>query len=176
MTALRFHTGESHQTSPASLRGIALKLVALAKSSLDHTAAGVHLTLSGLWWECYGLCQRHKPTELTHSFWLCSRVYFSLYGPFNCVLSWQLSVFSLCSSCLISALLILSTIYLFMKVSFSPDMVLCGWLGSKHQLTSCEDRVGVGWGGKRDKIPMWHIACQLQPHRERPHTKKIFQL
>ena len=27
-------------------------------------------------------------------------------------------------------------IYLFMKVSFSPDIILCGWLGLKHQLTS----------------------------------------
>ena len=63
-----------------------------------------------------------------------------LYGPFNCIslhnFSWQLSAFSLCSSSLISALLILSTIYLFKKVSFSPDILLCGWLGSKHQLTN----------------------------------------
>ena len=34
--------------------------------------------------------------------------------------------FSLSSSGLISALLVLSTIYLFMKVSFSPDVILCG--------------------------------------------------
>ena len=27
-------------------------------------------------------------------------------------------------------------IYLFMKVSFSPDVILCGWLGLKHQLTN----------------------------------------
>ena len=38
----------------------------------------------------------------------------------------QLSAFSLCSSDLISTLFILSTIYLFMKVSFSPDIILCG--------------------------------------------------
>ena len=35
----------------------------------------------------------------------------------------QLSAFSLSSSGLISALLVLSTIYLFMKVSFSPDVI-----------------------------------------------------
>ena len=29
-----------------------------------------------------------------------------------------------------------STIYFFMKVSFSPDIILCGWLGLKHQLTN----------------------------------------
>ena len=36
--------------------------------------------------------------------------------------------------------LVLSTIYLFMKVSFSPDISPRGWLGSKHQLTnvSCQ--------------------------------------
>ena len=33
------------------------------------------------------------------------------------------------------ALLVLSTIHLFMKVSPSPDIILCGWLGLKHQLT-----------------------------------------
>ena len=49
-------------------------------------------------------------------------------GPFNCILfhkfSGQLSAFSLCSSGLISAVLVLSIIYLFMKVSLSPD--ICG--------------------------------------------------
>ena len=30
----------------------------------------------------------------------------------------------------------LSSIYLFMKVSLSPDITLCGWLGLKHQLTN----------------------------------------
>ena len=57
-------------------------------------------------------------------------VFFCLYGPFNCILFHKffrrLSVFSLCSSGLISALLVLSTIYLFVKVSLSPDIILCG--------------------------------------------------
>ena len=66
------------------------------------------------------LCQRHKPTELAHSFFfffLDSVLVsiFCIYGPFNCLsfhkFSRQLSVFSLCSSGLISALLVLSTIY-----------------------------------------------------------------
>ena len=40
----------------------------------------------------------------------------------------QFSAFSLCSSGLISALLVFSTIHLFMKVSLSPDIILCvGW-------------------------------------------------
>ena len=61
--------------------------------------------------------------ELAQSSLFCSCVYFCLYGPFHYIpfhkLSLKLSVFSLCSSVLISAILILSTIYLFMKVSFS---------------------------------------------------------
>ena len=80
----------------------------------------------------------HKPTELAHSLLVYSYVYFCLYGPFNCIsfheFSRQLSAFPLCSSGLNSALLVFSTIYLFMKVSLSPDIILCGWLSLKHQL------------------------------------------
>ena len=36
------------------------------------------------------------------------------------------SAFSLCSFGLFSALMVLSALYLFMKVSFGPDTVLCG--------------------------------------------------
>ena len=82
----------------------------------------------------------HKPTELAHSFLSCYCVSFCLYGPFNCIsfhkFSGELSAFSLCSSGLISALFVISTIHLFMKVSFSPDIILFGWLGLKHQLTN----------------------------------------
>ena len=64
-------------------------------------------------------------------------VFFCLYDPFNCIsfhkFSRQLSVSSLCSSGLISALLVLSTIFLFTKVSFSPDIIPCGWLSTKKK-------------------------------------------
>ena len=70
-------------------------------------------------------CFSHKPTELTHSFLFCFCVCFCLYGPFNCISFYkfprQLSAFSLYSSGLISALLVFSTIYLFMEISFSPS-------------------------------------------------------
>ena len=93
--------------------------------------------LTFMWWECWGICFWHKPAELAHSFLFCSCVYFSLYSLFNCIsfhkISWQLSAFSLWSSCLISALLFFSTICLVMKVSFSPDIILCSWPGLKHQ-------------------------------------------
>ena len=81
-----------------------------------------------------GLAVRARPLFL---FCLC--VYFCLYGPFTCILfhkfSRQLSAFSLRSSGLISALLVLSTTCLFMKVSLSPDVILCDCLGVMHQLT-----------------------------------------
>ena len=48
----------------------------------------------------------------------------------------QLSTFSLCSTELISAFMILVTTCLFMKVLLSPDIILCGWLGLKRQLTN----------------------------------------
>ena len=55
--------------------------------------------LTFTWWGCYGLCPRHKPAELAHSFLYCSCVCFCLFGLFNCIsfhkFSQQLSVFSL---------------------------------------------------------------------------------
>ena len=82
----------------------------------------------------------HKPTELAHCFLFRYCICFCLYDPFNYNLfhkfSLQLSLFSLCSSGLVSASLVLSTVCLFMKVSFSPDIIPSGWLGSKHQFTN----------------------------------------
>ena len=96
--------------------------------------------LTFTWWGHCGLHFWYKPTELAQSFFFCSFVYFlCLHDPFNCIsfhkFSRQLSSFSLCSSSLVSALLVLLAIYLFMKVSFSI-LNLCGWLGLKHQLTN----------------------------------------
>ena len=85
------------------------------------------------------VCVWHKATELARSFSFCC-VYFCLNGPFNCIsfheFSRQLSVFSLCSSDLVSALLVLSTTYLCIKVSFSPDIIPSGCPGSKHHSTN----------------------------------------
>ena len=107
-----------------------------------------------LLWGCYGLCQRHKLTKLAHSFLFCACVCFCLYGPFNSIsfhkFFRQLFAFSLCSSGINSALLVLSTTYLFTKVSLSSNVILCGWLGLKHQLTSqhydwCECVYSAPW-------------------------------
>ena len=63
-------------------------------------------------------------------FLFCSRVCFCLYGPFNCILfnqvSRQLSDISFSSSDLNSALLVLSTICLFIKVFLNPDIIHSG--------------------------------------------------
>ena len=105
--------------------------------SLLHTslsAPRVHLHVVGM----LRVNVWRKPIELAHSFLktfflLCSCVYICFKGTFNWIsfhkFSRQLSVFLLYSSCLISALLVLSTIHRLMKVSFVPDVILCGWLG-----------------------------------------------
>ena len=76
---------------------------------LAYSSPRVHLHVVGMLW--FMSC----PLRLIRS---C--VYFCLYGPFNCIsfhkFSKQFFAFSLCSSRLISALLVLSTIYCFMKV------------------------------------------------------------
>ena len=89
-----------------------------------------------------------------------------LFGPFNCIsfhkFKLHLSVFSLCSSGVSSTLLVLSTIYLFTKVSFSPDIMPSGLLGSKQKLTN---RRGYGRGGLRlsytvtNRTERWAQLC-----------------
>ena len=76
-------------------------------------------------------CQRHKPTELAHSFFFYSvlvsiSVFMALSTVFHSLNSPDNSPLSHCSSSLISAVLVLLTIYLFMKVSISPGIILCG--------------------------------------------------
>ena len=86
----------------------------------------------------------HKPPELAYSFLFCSCVCFCLHGPFNCIsfheFSRQHSACSLCSSGLICTLLILPTIYLFIKVSLSLiESFVVDW-GLKDQLSKLPSR------------------------------------
>ena len=96
------------------------------------------------WWECCAICLWHKPTKLAHSFWFCSCGCFCIYSPFNSIpfhqFSQWLSTFSLCCSGLISAFLVLSSVYHFMKVSLCPDLILCSWPILKHQWTNCRKK------------------------------------
>ena len=127
----------SSDISDSSRKGI---MDAETKSSLLRTQGYCPRVLTFTWWGCCGLCFLHKPNELAHSFLFCFCAYLCIHGPFNCVsihkFSRQLSVFSLCSSGFSSALSVLWTMYLFVEFSFSPDIILCGWLGLKHQLTN----------------------------------------
>ena len=83
---------------------------------LSETFACTHrhpLGLAFTRWGCYGLRWRHKSTGLAHTFFILFLCLFLSYGPFNCISfhkpSRQLSIFSLCSSGLLSASLVLST-------------------------------------------------------------------
>ena len=85
------------------------------------------------------VCVWHKPAELAHSFWfflVSVSVFMALSTVFHSINSPDNTPLSLCSFGLFSALLVLLTTNLFMKVSLSPDIILIGWLGSKHQLTN----------------------------------------
>ena len=103
----------------------------LSRCSSRRKSSPAHLHVVGISrFESFDINQPNLPTPF------CSAlgVYFCLCGSFNCIsshkFSRQLSAFSLCSSGLISALLILSTIYLFLKVSqkFSIRDGLFVWL------------------------------------------------
>ena len=92
------------------------------------------------------VCVWHKPTELAHSCWFCSCVCFCLYGPFSCIsfhkFSGQLSAFSLCSSGLISASLVLSTVCI--NESLPQPWYNPSWLAGLKALTYLPLRTSVG--------------------------------
>ena len=102
-----------------------------------HKSPRVHLHVAGMLWFMSDINQLSLPTPLYSVL-----VYFYLCGPFNCISfhkfpdSFSFSDSVLSSSSLISASLVLSTMSLFMKVSFNPDIIPSGWLGSKHPLTN----------------------------------------
>ena len=87
-----------------------------------------------LWFMSFDIKQPSLPAPF-YSVLVSVSVFMALSTISFLKLSRQLSVFWLCSSSLISALLVLLSTYLFAKVSLSPDIILCGWLGLKHELT-----------------------------------------
>ena len=99
--------------------------------------------------------ERHQKITLRHMGAKCGSLLCAGYFPpvsisvsialstvFYSINSSENSVFSLSSSVLISVLLVLSTIYLFLEVSFRPGIIPSGWLGSKHQLTKLTNTGG----------------------------------
>ena len=136
---------ESHQPKADSPKMFALTICPVFIKSELHFMSFV-FCLGGshgptvTWWGCCGLCQIHKPTELSHSFSFCSCIFFCLYGPFNCIsfhkFSRQLSAFSSVLPVLFLPHWSFQMCIFFMRVSFSPDIILCGWLRLKHQRTT----------------------------------------
>ena len=88
-----------------------------------------HLHVVGMLRFMSDINQPSVPTPFFFFFKFCSCVHICLCGPFNYIsfhkFSRQLSVFSLCSSSLVYALVVLSTIYLFLEKSASA-LVLDG--------------------------------------------------
>ena len=82
------------------------------------------------WWGCYGLCFWHKTTELALPFSVLVSV--SVSWPFNCIsfhkFSWQLSVFSLCSSGLLYMLRLLPGISSYFYPSGPFTCIFCSQL------------------------------------------------
>ena len=97
-----------------------------------YTLMPLFLCPQGLTFTQWGRCSScvcHRPAR---SFLFCSCVRFCLYGPFKLIsfhkFSWQLSPSPLGSPGLISASLALSTMYLCMIVSFSPDIIVLSFM------------------------------------------------
>ena len=66
--------------------------------------------------------------------------------------------------------------YLFMKVYFNPDIILCGWLSLEHQLTNKLAAATSGWHWtQRGAAYLWHVVVSplplllLQLDRDAPH-------
>ena len=92
---------------------------------ISHLHCWAHLHVVGMLRFMVDVNRPSLPTPF-YSVLVSISVFAALSTVFHSINSPNNSVFSLCSSGLISALLVLSTIYLFMKVCFSPDITLRG--------------------------------------------------
>ena len=85
-----------------------------------------------------------QPSSLTphYSVLVSASLFMALSTVFHLIDSPENSPLSRCVlPVFFSALLALSTTYLCMKVFFSPDKILCGWLGLKHRLAYLQVRL-----------------------------------
>ena len=88
--------------------------------------------LTFTWWVCCSLFfDRNQPSTTFYSVLVSISVFIALSTIFHFINSPDNSPLSHCSSSLISALMVLSAIYLFMKVSFSPEVILLWLIGLK---------------------------------------------
>ena len=121
----------------ANTRFRKLCITSLCLLWLQHTPESlrVHVHVEGMLRFMSDINQPSLPTPF-YSVLLPIFVFKALSTVFHSINSPENSVFSLCSSGINPPLLVLSTVYLFMKVSFSPYVIPSGWLGSKHQFTT----------------------------------------
>ena len=91
----------------------------------SYASSRAHLHLKRMSWFLSDINQSSLPTP-SYSFLMSISVFMALSTVFHSINSPENSVFSLCSSGLISALSVPSTIYLFMKVYFSPAIMPSG--------------------------------------------------
>ena len=93
----------------------------------------------------------------TSAFMALSSVFHFMNSPDN-------SPFSHCSSGLISALLVLSTTYLFVTVSLSPDIILRGCRGLKQQLTNSQSAYTKRFVARVKFLPSsaWFLSVSLR--------------
>ena len=81
ITALKNQLTKLQSSLRKSVGLLTVRIISEGKQAIFVDPRGLTFT----WWGCCGLCQKHKPTELAHSFLFCSCVYFCLYGSFNCI-------------------------------------------------------------------------------------------
>ena len=89
---------------------------------LEFESLQAHLQVVGMLRFMSDINQQSLSTSF-YSVLVSISVFMALSTVFHVIHSPNNSPFSLCSSSLISALLVLSTLYLFVKVSFSPDII-----------------------------------------------------
>ena len=127
-----------------------------------------------MWWGCYVLCLWHKLTALAHFFkknyvLVYASILMALATVFHSINS--LSVFSLCSSDLISVLLVLSSISLYESL-LSPDKIPSGWVGSKHQLSKWLNYIIVLLFLNTGTSPS--VLTRFDPYSDKSHCSPLY--
>ena len=123
---------------PNSVKQGCVLVQILLVSGFSYASSRAHLHLVRMSWFLSDINQPSLPTP-SYSVLMSISVFMALSTVFHSINSPDNSpLFRSVLPVFRSALLVLSTIYLFMKVYFSPAIMPSGWLGSKHQLTSSQ--------------------------------------
>ena len=129
--------------------------------------------LSFTWWGYCVLFQRHKPTELAHSFFFYSvlvsvSVFMAVSAGFHSINSPHNSPLTHSVRPVLSLPYWSFQLYLLLKVSLSPDIILSNCLGWKHRMTnsSAEKNRSFCWDcvlGTTDRTTTWLAPSPLCP-------------